>query len=558
MTELTKLIRGHFTLAAIGSLLAVSHAGAALRPLAPIPLVTAAEDLYGGRIRIAPDNSKVFFVAQEAEPFYATTQRLYEVPIAGGPITTRTTESNGIVESVLGYDFAPDGMGLVILEGDINCLGCTIGDAFVMPIAAGSPQQITFDNGISGNPFWRPQFSQDESRMLYLGVNPDRQFGLLSVPLDGSAPATRLNNPLHYYFSDVRSDWKYLPNSNEVLYVAHQASDNGYNLFKVNASGGTSQRVNLTDNIHLWTGVRNSFATDASGNRAAYGVRQGPAGRPTVFSRGLSGGPEVELTPALAKHDDVEIDMYGFAQDQLIFEADFNNAYRYDLYTAAFDGGPARNITAPYSYLADSAFISPNGDAVIFTTYANAVWPPYPDTKREVLLYEVASGSIRSLGVYPPSSNLPYFQFNAAGDQFVMQGSGVPSKLFTAEGDFVRSFDDGFAQFHPDGEHFLRFGSLPGTPPYHPELFLERLDGEGDPVHISNDKFGISGVREFAFSIDGMTLIYARSDFGQPIEIFAVSLVPEPGTSVVAFMAVAWLSGIRRIRPRLSNGAYAG
>jgi hypothetical protein len=275
------------------------------------------------------------------------------------------------------------------------------------------------------------------------------------------------------------------------------------------------------------------------------------------MSRQIAGGPEVELAPGLAQHDDVRLSMHGFAQDQVIFEADFNNAYRYDLYAAAFDGGPARNITAPYSYLADSAFISPNGDAVIFTTYANAVWPPYPDTEREVLLYDVAADSIRSLGVYPSSSNLPYFQFNPAGDHFVTLGGGVSTQLFTSKGEFVRSFDDGFAQFHPDGEHFLRFGSLPGAPPYHRELFLERLDGEGDPIHISNDKFGISGVREFAFSIDGMTLIYARSDFGQPIEIFAVSLVPEPGTSVVTFMAVAWLSGIRRIRPCLSNGADA-
>jgi Tol biopolymer transport system component len=547
MMQTTRLIRRRIDLVSIGFLLAISPASAEIRSLVPTPLVTIADDLYGWpRLKIAPDNTKVFFLAQEQPHFIPSPTRLFEVPVDAGPIATRTYEADGYSGSVLDFGFTPDGKNLVIKE-DIDCLACYSGDVFVMPVADGLPQKLTFDGGVEGSPVWQPVFSHDGSRLLFRGVNLDRQIELYSIPLDGSASTTRLSNPLPFP-GEVRSDWKLRPNSNEVLYVAPWAGDIGYNLFRANALGGGPQRVNLTDDIQS-TGraTTNTFAVDSTGSSVAYGVYPGPAGLPTVMSRQLAGGPEIDLAPGLAKHDDIQIQMYGFARDLVVFEADFNNAYRYELYAAAADGGPAKNITVNDSYVADSAVISPNGDAVIYATYANSVWPPYPDTEREVLLYDVTAGSVRSLGVYPANGNLPSYQFNAAGDQFVMGG-----KLFTAEGEFVRSFDDGFDRFHPDGEHFFYLAYATGTPTNWGELFVERLDGTGDTVHVSNDSLGGPGVLAFTLSSDAKTLFYSRTQFGQPLQIFAVQLAPEPGSAIIAVVAVTWMGVIRRTRSRSS------
>jgi Tol biopolymer transport system component len=551
MMQTTRLIRRRIDLVSIGFLLAISPASAEIRSLAPTALVTAADGLYGGiDFSVSPDNSKVFFVAREQEPFYATTSRLYEVPVVGGPITTRTTESNGIAESVLGYGFAPSGTDLVILEGNYDCLGCTIGDAFVMPVATGSPQQITFDNGVVGNPVWQPEFSQDGSRLLYLEIGFNRPQELFSVPLDGSSPPARLNDPVPFYNDEVRSDWKLLPGGNDVIYVATQAGNIGYNLYRVGASGGTPQRLNVSDDLSFWTNGTNSFAIDSSGESVAYGVRRGPAGLPTVMGRGIDGGPEVELTPNMAKHVDARLEILGFAQDQVVFQADFDNANRFALYAAPVDGGPAKQLGPTYGYVADSAVISPNRNAVIFRSNTGSAWSPYPE--REVLFYDVAAESTRSLGVYP-SGEYVSIQYNSTGDYFLMQGDGIDSpRLFTSAGDFVRTIEHGFTRFHPDGEHFLYYDSVVGAPSYWSELFMERLDGTGEPVHISNDPVGGPGVEHFTFSNDGTMLLYSRTEFGQPLQIFAVQLAPEPGSAIIAVVAVTWMGVIRRTRSRSS------
>jgi hypothetical protein len=535
--------------ASLACLLAITPASAELLPRAAIPLVTAAEGLYGGGLRVSPDNTKVFFIAQEESPIFASKTRLYEVPIVGGPITTRTNEANGFLGSVHGYGFSPNGRDLVFKDLLDNCL-CFHGDAFVMPITPGPPKKLTFGGVVVANPGWQPSFSKDGNRLLFLGVGFNQPPELFSVPLDSSTPATPLNNPLPRYYDEVRADWKFLPGGNEVLYVAPQAGDVGYNLFKVNASGGTPQRLNLSDGLHIWRGATNSFAVDTLGSRVAYGAHVGPAGLPTVMSRLLAGGPEVELTPDFAKHEDIQIQIEGFARDQLVFEADFNNAYQYELYAAPADGGPARKISDTYNYIADSASISPNGDGVFFTSFYPFIPASYPDAAREVLFYDVAAGSIHSLGVYSPNSINPFIQFNPAGDLFVLSGSGVVPKLFNARGNFIRSLDYGLAGFHPDGEHFFSLRNPAGASDYQLELFMERLDGTGSAIHVSNDSFGGSGVGEFTFTNDGTTLLYSRIDFGQPLQIYTVAIVPEPGAKVVLAAAVMCLSVVRPTRSR--------
>jgi hypothetical protein len=118
-------------------------------------------------------------------------------------------------------------------------------------------------------------------------------------------------------------------------------------------------------------------------------------------------------------------------------------------------------------------------------------------------------------------------------------------KLFTAEGDLVRSID-GVVQFHPDGKHILYSGALPNQQVFRPELFMEPLDGAGDPIHLSHDASGGPGVRYFTFNSDGSTLLYARSEFGKPLQLYAVHLVPEPSAASLAAAAAVSLIRFRR------------
>ncbi len=501
-------------------------AGTAIAELVPKPLVIAADGLYVGSFAIAPDDSKVFFGAGPG--IYAATE-LYDVPISGGPVTRRTDPANGFSGRLAGWDFSPDGRDVVFSEQD----GFSSGDAYVLPIASGAPRQLTFDYNISSLPFWSSEFSRDGTRLLFLDSGRHQLF---TVPLDGSTPPAPLNNPLSHFYDRVREDWKLLPGGNDVLYVAPQEGATGYNLFRVDAVGGMPMSVNFTEGLYSFTTATNSFAIDTAGSRVAYSVQQGPAGHPTIMSRSLAGGPEFDLTAGFAKHDDVHIELFGFARDLVIFQADFDSTYSFQLYAAPAGGGPAEVIGDAPAYTT----ISPDGNSVIFTKYV--------ESHQEAYLFNVSTDSVRALGEIAPNSIQPTFQFNANGDYFTAWGSNDPARLFTADGDFVRSIP-GYARFHPDGEHILYLDSRPGEPNSPPGLFMQRLDGAGGAAWLSNDKSAGTGIDNFAFTNDGSKLLYSRGDFGHPLELYSVDFVPEPSAAAIALTGILLLWWRRQARP---------
>jgi hypothetical protein len=514
-------------LAFVATLLAAGQVMGELVPLPPKPLVNAADDLYGDYFVIAPDESKIFFLGQdEFNQVSPPPYRIFEVPIFGGPVTTRTNPANGFEGSVRDWTFAPNGKDLVFSDGR----SFFSGDAFVMPIALGAPRQLTFGYNVSTMSYWRPTFSQDGSRIIFLGGIQNTPQELFSVPLDGSSPPLRLNNPLPWIFGEVGGDWKLVPDSNDVLYVAPQADDSANNLYRVDASGGIPMKVNLTEGLEAANSAANSFLIDGSDDRVVYSVHQGPTGGSTIMSRLLSGGPEIELTPGMAKQNDAHISLLGFAQDLVIFEADFNYDYGWELYAASATGGPVQLLKSAFTYRPESAAISPDGSEVTFTGF--------DESKEDTFLFDVATRSVKGLDL-PPGSRSPTTQFNSTGDYFLLYGSGNPM-LFSASGAFIRSVPVNSA-FMPDGDHIYYIAISPGPRGDQNELFMERLDGAGGAIHLSKDGSGDTSVRGITFTGDGSTLFYSRDDYGQPFQLYAVQFVPEPGAAAIALTGILLL-----------------
>ena len=86
--------------------------------------------------------------------------------------------------------------------------------------------------------------SPDGARAVYRASHDDPQaLDLYSVPVDGSAPAVRLNPPL---VAGGNVEWPPLfsPDSSRVVYVADQDVDGMLELYSVPLAGGTVVKLN--------------------------------------------------------------------------------------------------------------------------------------------------------------------------------------------------------------------------------------------------------------------------------------------------------------------------
>jgi Tol biopolymer transport system component len=365
----------------------------------PLALSQSSTDDIEEDFELTPDGARVVF---RVTPFSGSSQ-FYSVPVDGSQAPVALLV-NGI-GAFHPYGVSPDGERLVAASVD---------GVYSAPVSGGSAPTLLsgpFLNGHGvGHPF-QPiaplLLSPDSSRVVFLSDHgTDGVFELYSVPVDGSAPESKLNGPLpaggDVYQFEISSD------SSRVVYRGDQMSDGVFEVFSVPIAGGQALRINepFVPGGDVGDQVTSScFLISPDSSRVAYRADQSTDGIFELFSVPIDGGEALRLNdPFPGPSNDVSFGLLAHG-GWLVYSADQDVNGMEELYAVAFDGSRGSRQL--------SGTMVPNGDVdcCLNTSYrpfqissngAFVVYQADQDTDQVMELYASRlSPGIRDAGATP-------------------------------------------------------------------------------------------------------------------------------------------------------------
>ncbi|HEX6882381.1 MAG TPA: hypothetical protein VF530_03310 [Planctomycetota bacterium] len=301
---------------------------------------------YHGR---TPDGTRLLYVAdQDSDSDY----ELYSVPADGSepPVMLHPPLTGG--DSFYYYQVAPDGEHVVL---QLSIAGSY--RLFTVPVNAPAPM-IPLTPGVAVRDF---AITSDASRVVFRNYSTSE---LHSVPLDGSAPPTRLvadpGLPLQV------QGFSLSPDGQRVLYRIGSYSDYLFEIYSVPVDGSLpAVKLNGTNRVR---GGFHAYAPDSSW------VTFIPETELVVVRVPIQGGPAVQLTPFVAGRP---VYAYWLTPDgsRIVYRADHEVAGRQDLYTVPSDGSQqavrvSGNLAAGGALAAfEALWITPDSGRVLFTRH---------------------------------------------------------------------------------------------------------------------------------------------------------------------------------------------
>ena len=212
---------------------------------------------FGGDVieaKFTPDGTRAVFSGDADQDGLS---ELYSVPTDGSapPVELNSPVVSG--GDVQGFLLSPDSER-VVFWGDLSTDGKR--ELYSAPIDASSPAvKLNAPIGAGGSVTmtFEPcvQISPDSTRVVYLAVSGTDVHELFSVPIDGSAPAAKINGPLvtggdvGFFINSgglrlFRPGFLISPDSSRVVYMADQEVDGPSELFAVPIDGGPTIQLN--------------------------------------------------------------------------------------------------------------------------------------------------------------------------------------------------------------------------------------------------------------------------------------------------------------------------
>lgn len=507
-----------FLLVALGTLGSRS-AMAELIPLAPVRL-----NLGRGNVKnfdVTPDGRNVFFIARPT--IGGDDFRLFQSSTTDGIMTDRSLQPSG--QRIEQLAIAPDGQSVVYRQTD----HISRGNAFIVPVAGGSPKQLTFNNEVSENLFTPEfRFSTDSQQIAIFGSRK-----LSTVAADGASPVRQLNTGDVLYQTTTAS-WDLSPSGTSVYFTQQSTPGGKFDLYEADFAGGTPQKINTTSNMEPQSYQR--FVAPASGESIVYGARNGA--RSTVYRKDFLSGSEVDLTPTLPSQKIIRFQ--GVADEHVVFAASDTVGALGELYSVPLAGGELLNLSQLAGASATTRFtISPTSASLVFAGITSP-------GRFGVFLADLATNSVESLSQKSGDLEYPGITYSPNGGYFTVayEYSGV--SLFRSDGTFVRHLDASQPMFDPSGEYLFYVDFIyNGTAALGNVLFMEPVDGSSERTRLSTED-EYHTIYAYRFSDDGSTVVY-RADSA----LYSVRFVPEPSTFLVAAFGLAALIGaVARRRAR--------
>lgn len=260
--------------------------------------------------RVSPDGEFGVYIADATD---AGVLELHSVQFSSGTVT-KLNAPLAPGGDVVRFQIAPDS-SRVVYEADQDVRDVV--ELYSVPIAGGLPTKLNgelVEGGNIGRPSFRTGFphfaiSQDSTQVVYLAdQETDEVFELFGVPLSGGS-STKLNGALTSG-GDVNLGFQVSPDSSRVVYVANQDSANSFELYSAPLSGGGSTKLNdalasggnvAADGFEIFE----VFRISPDSNRVVYLADQETNDVTELFSVPLAGGGSTKVSGALTDGGDV-------------------------------------------------------------------------------------------------------------------------------------------------------------------------------------------------------------------------------------------------------------
>jgi Tol biopolymer transport system component len=304
----------------------------------PVALTAPLGSIYD--VEFTPAGDRIVFSGQFAT---ANPPELWSVPATGGAPVRLTPPLAGN-RAVTAFVLTPDGARIVYCaDQDVN----DVFELYSVPIAGGASVKLSgtmtsggdVDVDFSSYPFQlQAAISPDGTRVIYRADQAiDEVFELFSAPIDGSAPAVRLNAPLSGFKSVVRSEFLFTLDGARVVYVADQEASFRPELYLAPADG-SQPAIKLTPPMVLNGGVRNNgepiLALTPDGEHILYMADQLVSGTYELFSVPLDGSQvSTRLNGPLVAGGDVLSFQLGATGDVLYLADEEHDEVRELFYT---------------------------------------------------------------------------------------------------------------------------------------------------------------------------------------------------------------------------------
>lgn len=421
-----------------------------------------------------------------------------------------------------------------------NALGDGLREVFAASTSGGGGVKLnsplvgsgSIDGGLGGD---RAVFIASERQNLFF----EPYYELFAVPLAGG-DMQPLNGPL-VNGGDVRGIVS-RSDSDRVLYLADEQTDEVVELYSVSAQGGGWTKLNPQLVIHgdvLAAGL----ALSPDGSRALYVADQETDERDELFSVPASGGTAVKLNGPLASGGNVTAGSQQFNVNgsRVLYRADQNFDEVFEVFAVQSGGGSPVRLNGPLVLNGDvrSAGLqfSPTGGRVLYSAdqIADEVFdlfsvPSAGGTAVKLNGTLVAGGDVFDDAMFSPDGSRVLYRADQETDQVVelfsvVSTGGMWTRL---NGPLVSSGGVAAATFSPDGSSVAYLADQDVDEVF--ELFLVASAG-GIAQKISGAMTGGGDVTDWQFSPDGRSLVYrADQDVDEKFELYAVLLDDElPG-----------------------------
>ncbi len=299
---------------------------------------------FGGSFRISPDGSRVVYRAdQETDG----VMELFSAPVDGSGAAVKLNGTLAAGGGTLSYEISADSQ-YVVYRADQDVDG--VDELYRVPLdGSGGPEKLN-DPLVAGGNVSDFTFSPDSQWVLYLAdQDTDDVIELYRVPLDGSAGAMKLNGTL-VAGGDVGFGGNFFvsPDSQRVIYLADQDTNDVFELYGVAISGGAVVKLNPP----LVAGGEVSWVwspqISADSSRVVYLADQDTNDLEELFSVPIAGGTAVKLNGTLAGGS-----LFDFAiaadSSRVVYRARQDSATRNELYSVPLAGGTVTKLNGSLS-----------------------------------------------------------------------------------------------------------------------------------------------------------------------------------------------------------------
>jgi hypothetical protein len=377
------------------------------------------------------------------------------------------------------------------------------------------------------------EISADNHWAVYLADgDTDEVKELYSVLVNGIGLPTKLNTPL-VFGREVREDFQISADSNRVLYLTDQGTDDVFELYSVPING-SAPPVKLNNPLVSGYGVFYGYQVSADSSRVVYQADQNLDYVLELYSVPIDGSaPPIQINTPMPSGHYLSSFQINSNSNTVVYRADQDTIGVHELYSVPIDGSTLpTKLNGTHVGNVDYFQISIDGSQVVYSIKENLMGyltelysVPIDGSAAPIKLNDTLGpgGTLGSYFIISASSNRVVYlsEYDYMSDPELysvpIDGSTAPIKLNGAlvYGGMIKEY-----QISADGNQVVYRADQDTM--YVDELYSVPIDGSIAPVKLNGTLVGGGIVSNYQISTDSSQVIYlADQDTDEIYELYS-------------------------------------